>query len=307
MVASLLLVVMGVRAALGVRSMVRGSQARDMARGTNTLQELQRTWYKDSQEEERALVLDPEQTWNAFILNSERQRRIHRRKKCRKDHKKQIPLPKEGPVGPPGRRGPQGPAGPPGGTLTTQEMEEYIKDFLRDFLQQNQTINATNLEEDESSHRSSKTRVKAAFTAVLTRPATLKPSGFSIVDSFTIPFSPGVFERRMVMEHGGFTVTKKGIYQVAASLVIHPRGRSNSATLRPLKDISVYLCINTCIKNSRRLEWAGALGEGSVTAVLAGHVQLARGNTLLLAVDNPTKRPLQVGTGSSFSAALIGT
>lgn len=40
-------------------------------------------------------------------------------------------MPKEGPAGPPGRRGPMGPPGAPGGTLTTQEMEEYIKDFLR--------------------------------------------------------------------------------------------------------------------------------------------------------------------------------
>lgn len=39
----------------------------------------------------------------------------------------------------------------------------------------------------------------------------------------------------------------------------------------------------------RRLEWSGGLGEGSVTAVLVGHVMLLRGDTLLLAVDNPTK------------------
>ncbi|KAG7174055.1 putative Adipolin-like [Homarus americanus] len=277
--ASLLLVVVGVRTSLGIRSMVRGGQARDVALGSNTLQGLQSMWYKDSQEEDK---------------------KARKRKNRKKGRRNQIPVPREGPEGPPGRRGPQGPAGPPGGTLTTQEMEEYIKDFLRDYLQNNNnTLNVTGLleeEEEEAQQKSNKMRVKAAFTATLPQPLVLKPSGLAIVDTFTITFSPGVFERRMVVEHGGFTVTKKGIYQVAASLVLHPRGRPNTP-LRALNDVSVYL---------RRLEWSGSLGDGSVTAVLSGHVLLLRGDTLLVAVDNPTKRPLQVGTGSSFSAALIG-
>ncbi|XP_042212588.1 adipolin-like [Homarus americanus] len=307
--ASLLLVVVGVRTSLGIRSMVRGGQARDVALGSNTLQGLQSMWYKDSQEEDRVLVLDPRDTWKAFIRNSERQKKARKRKNRKKGRRNQIPVPREGPEGPPGRRGPQGPAGPPGGTLTTQEMEEYIKDFLRDYLQNNNnTLNVTGLleeEEEEAQQKSNKMRVKAAFTATLPQPLVLKPSGLAIVDTFTITFSPGVFERRMVVEHGGFTVTKKGIYQVAASLVLHPRGRPNTP-LRALNDVSVYLCISTCSKDRRRLEWSGSLGDGSVTAVLSGHVLLLRGDTLLVAVDNPTKRPLQVGTGSSFSAALIG-
>ncbi|KAK8747074.1 hypothetical protein OTU49_016976 [Cherax quadricarinatus] len=308
--ASLLLVLMGVRVCVGMRSMVRGSQARDVALGSNTLRGLQSTWHKDTREDERAASPTPlynaRKAFIAFLNNSERTKLARKeKKKNRPNRNNQIRLPREGPEGPPGRRGPQGPPGPPGGSLSTREMEEYIKDYLRDFLQQNKTVSEVNLA-DDSLERTSRMRVKAAFTATMPQPTLLKPSTLAIVDAFTITFSPGVFERRMVVEHGGFTVTKKGIYQVAASLVLHPRGRPNTP-LRPLKDISVYLCITHCSKNSRRLEWSGSLGEGSVTAVLAGHLLLLRGDTLLLAVDNRTKRPLQVGTGSSFSAALIGT
>lgn len=305
----LLLVLVGVQEAEGVRSMVRGSNARDLSLGSNALQSLQTLWQKNSQEEERPHALDPRKTWNFFLQNSDAQR-SRARKNRMKNRKNRIPMPKEGPAGPPGRRGPMGPPGAPGGTLTTQEMEEYIKDFLREYLSQNNTLpNATTLDtlENQRSSRGGRGRVKAAFTAILPRPIVLNPSGLSIVDSFTITFSPGVFERRMILQHGGFSAIKRGIYQVAASLVLHPYGRPNSVPLEPPQDISVYLCITTCVRDRRRLEWSGGLGEGSVTAVLVGHVVLLRGDTLLIAVDNPTKRPLQVRTGSSFSAALIGT
>ncbi|KAG0714976.1 Adipolin [Chionoecetes opilio] len=306
----LLLLLLGyVQETEGVRSMVRGSHARDLSLGSNTLQSLQTLWQKDTQEEEPPHVLDPRKTWNFFLQNSEAQR-VRTRKNRMKNRKNRLPMPKEGPAGPPGRRGPMGPPGAPGGTFTTHEMEEYIKDFLRDYLSQNMSVpNVTSLEAAESQRwlRGGRGRVKAAFTAILPRPIILNPSGLSIVDSFTITFSPGVFERRMVLQHGGFSAVKRGIYQVAASLVLHPYGRPNSVPLEPPQDISVYLCITTCARDRRRLEWSGGLGEGSVTAVLVGHVVLLRGDTLLIAVDNPTKRPLQVRTGSSFSAALIGT
>ncbi|KAK8374711.1 hypothetical protein O3P69_016136 [Scylla paramamosain] len=304
----LLMLLLNLQETEGVRSMVRGSHARDLSLGSNTLQSLQTLWQKDSQEEEPP-ALDPRKTWDFFLRNSEAQS-VKSRKNRMRNRKNRIPMPKEGPPGPPGRRGPVGPPGAPGGTFTTQEMEEYIKDFLRDYLSQNNSLpNATSLEsgEGQRSSRAGRGRVKAAFTAILPRPLVLNPSGLSIVDSFTITFSPGVFERRMVLQHGGFSAIKRGIYQVAASLVLHPYGRPNSPPLEPPQDISVYLCITTCARDRRRLEWSGGLGEGSVTAVLVGHVVLMRGDTLLVAVDNPTKRPLQVRTGSSFSAALIGT
>ncbi|XP_050710896.1 adipolin-like [Eriocheir sinensis] len=305
----LLLLLVSVRAAEGVRSMVRGSHTRDVSLGSNTLQSLQTLWQKEGQEEERPHVFDPRQTWDFFLRNSEAQRTRTRKNRLR-NRKNRIPMPKEGPAGPPGRRGPMGPPGAPGGTLTTQEMEEYIKEFLREYLSQNNTApNATSLESAESQRaaRAGRGRVKAAFTAILPRPIVLNPLGLSIVDAFTITFSPGVFERRMVLQHGGFSAIKRGIYQVAASLVLHPHGRPSSPPLDKPQDISVYLCITTCARDRRRLEWSGGLGEGTVTAVLVGHVVLVRGDTLLVAVDNPTKRPLQVRTGSSFSAALIGT
>lgn len=81
---------------------------------------------------QRAMALDPRKTWRAFIENSRRQKEQRRARKNRRrnNRKNQIPVPREGPVGPPGRRGPAGPQGPPGGTLSTREMEEYIRDFL---------------------------------------------------------------------------------------------------------------------------------------------------------------------------------
>lgn len=75
-------------------------------------------------------MFDPRQTWDFFLRNSEAQRTRARKNRLR-NRKNRIPMPKEGPAGPPGRRGPMGPPGVPGGTLTTQEMEEYIKEFLR--------------------------------------------------------------------------------------------------------------------------------------------------------------------------------
>ncbi|KAK3860953.1 hypothetical protein Pcinc_033016 [Petrolisthes cinctipes] len=288
--------------------MVRGgSRGRDLSLDTNSLQNLQSVWFKDSREEQRAMALDPRKTWRAFIENSKRQKEQRRARKNRRrnNRKNQIPVPREGPVGPPGRRGPAGPQGPPGGTLSTREMEEYIRDYLAEYLRQNNTINNTLHQEGQGPGRG---RVRAAFVAILPHPAILKPSALSVVDSFTITFTPGVFERRMVLEHGGFTAVRRGIYQVTASLILHPLALPGPpAPHQPPRDISVYLCITTCTRDRRRLEWSGGLGEGSVTAVLVGHVMLLRGDTLLLAVDNPTKRPLQAGTGSSFSAALIGT
>ena len=79
---------------------------------------------------QRPHMLDPRKTWDFFLRNSEAQRARSRKNRMR-NRKNRIPMPKEGPPGPPGRRGPVGPPGAPGGTLTTQEMEEYIKDFLR--------------------------------------------------------------------------------------------------------------------------------------------------------------------------------
>ncbi|XP_027207802.1 adipolin [Penaeus vannamei] len=302
--ASLLMIVMSVRAAVGIRSLVRGTHARDLALGSNALQSLQSMWQRDSQESEPPHVHDPKETFRQFLHHSERQRARRRQMKKNK-RKNQIPMPRVGPPGPPGPRGPPGPAGEAGGALTTGEMEAYITDFLREFFQQhNDTVHVPeSLERAEKTRRS---RVTVAFTAHLPHPATLRPSVLSVVDTFTVTFAPGAFERRVVVEHGGFTVTKSGIYQVAASLVLHPRGPSHSA-LKPLKDIRVYVCVTVCDRDSRRLEWVGNVGEGSVTAVLSGHIMLRRGNTLLVAVDNLSRRPLQVGTGSTFSAALIGT
>lgn len=48
----LLLLLVSVRAAEGVRSMVRGSHTRDVSLGSNTLQNLQTMWEKESHEEE---------------------------------------------------------------------------------------------------------------------------------------------------------------------------------------------------------------------------------------------------------------
>ncbi|XP_042884945.1 adipolin-like [Penaeus japonicus] len=302
--ASLLMIVMSVRATVGIRSLVRGTHARDLALGSNALQSVQSMWQRDSQESEPPHVHDPKDTFRQFLRNSERQKA--RRRQIKKNKRKnQIPMPRVGPPGPPGPRGPPGPAGEAGGVLTTGEMEAYITDFLREFFQQhNDTVHISDsLERAEKTRRS---RINVAFTAQLPHPATLRPSVLSVVDTFTVTFAPGAFERRVVVEHGGFTVTKSGIYQVAASLLLHPRGPSHSA-LKPLKDIRVYICVTVCDRDSRRLEWVGNVGEGSVTAVLSGHIALRRGDTLMVAVDNLSRRSLQVGTGSSFSAAFIGT
>ncbi|XP_066956824.1 adipolin-like [Macrobrachium rosenbergii] len=301
---SLVVIFSGIRAVEGIRSMVMGPKSRDISLGSNALQGLQSMWYKDSQEDEPSMVLDPRQTWDAFIKNSERTSKLKRRKNRRRNKKNQIPMPKAGPPGPPG---PRGPPGPPGGTLTTAELEEYIKDFLREYLQDNDTARVSAEVDDLSGGESMRRgRVKVAFASTLPHPPTIKPAGLSIVDSFTITFSPGLFERRVVVEHGGFTVTKHGLYQVSASLVLHPKGRPNTALI-PRNEISAYICVNTCTKDNRRLQWSGSVGDGTVTAVLTGHIMLRRGNTLYVAVDNTSERHLQVGTGSSFSAAMIGT
>ncbi|KAK7075514.1 hypothetical protein SK128_014626, partial [Halocaridina rubra] len=231
-----------------------------------------------------ALALDPRKTWEAFILNSERQKTIRRRKNRRRNRK--LPMPKEGPAGPPGPRGPPGPPGQDGGTLSTQEMEEYIRDYIRDYLDaHNDTRRLNEVVENRSAEVSKRGRVRVAFSATLPQSPTIKPSELTIIDSFTITFSPGLVSRRVVAENGGFAVTKNGLYQVAASLVLHPKGMSNTALI-PKNEISVYICVNNCNKNNRVLEWAGSIGEGTVTAVLTGHIMVSRGDALFIAIDN---------------------
>ncbi|XP_076039863.1 adipolin-like [Oratosquilla oratoria] len=275
---------------------------------STSLHDLKNVWRKESEnDEQNSFIFDPKTTWAALNRNTERQKKQRRRRRRRNRRKNELLIPKVGPPGPTGPRGPRGPPGAPGGTLSTDEMEMYIKSFVKELLDSRNASDISSSAIMEDDYVRGQGRVRVAFTAQLPHPFSLPPKEITIVDAFTILFGPGQFERGVVLEDGGFAVTKAGLYHVSASLVLQPKGKSNTLQAKPYEQVLAHICVDNC-NTDRRLSWLGTLhGDGGTTAHLTGHVLLQRGQKLLVVVDNNAKRKLRVDEGSTFSAALLGT
>ncbi|KAB7496130.1 hypothetical protein Anas_08322 [Armadillidium nasatum] len=246
----------------------------------------------------------PEGSWFLFNANDSYQKKKNRRKNCKRCSKN-IPMPKEGPPGPQGPRGPQGPQGESGGTLSLGEIEDYIKTYVTDLLIQNKTISLDFLK-PKRRRSSFKENVPVVFTGQLPYKEKIPSQQTSVIKGFTVTFGPGQFKRGVIVRGGKFTITREGVYQVSGTIPIQQSKKFNDSSPHTGdKTISLYLCVDNCLKD-RRLKWTSSF-SGRTSAVFNGHVRLKRGQSMMVLMSNPTSFDVDVLPGSTFSAALLGT
>ncbi|XP_076365196.1 adipolin-like [Tachypleus tridentatus] len=276
----------------------------------------------------RPLILDPRQTWEAFIRHTERTKKEKRksRNRLRSGSGRLLPYP-EGPPGPPG---PLGPRGPPGANITKKEMLEEFRSVVRgaaeryieriigekcrdDNLGKPRLLNQTGPYVPplfDIDHAAIISKVPFAFFWQLSENVKIKRKSFMELKNFHVPFADGAFQRGNggSSTDGHFQAPRDGLYLFYLSLLIKHRAFRLSRTPGPQDRISAYVCIDSaCTKNIALLTTQGLdANSAAFTIAVSGILFLKEGQYASVYVANNSRFKIKVMPGSQFSGVLAG-
>ncbi|KAI8488288.1 hypothetical protein Bbelb_338840 [Branchiostoma belcheri] len=124
---------------------------------------------------------------------------------------------------------------------------------------------------------------------------------------FPQPFGGGAFVRGtgMNLREGRFTAHRPGVYHFSATLHIgHPRQKR----LRPRDSVRALICINSLCQRHTSLEVVTGIESNSrvFTISVSGMLELQSGQYTSIFMDNSSKKPVTVQSGSDFTANFVG-
>ncbi|XP_064459350.1 erythroferrone-like [Ornithodoros turicata] len=280
---------------------------------------------------ERPMVLDPRQTWQAFLRHSERTQSRRPKKKV-----KSSLLRMQGPQGPPGPRGPRGPAG---ANITREEMFREFRELLRQAVEAriellaeaqckssgncsalSSNLNSTDILQSlpwvpqlfEVNHIEPRTRV--SFFWELSQDVRVKRGKEIKLRPFHRPFADGSMERGsdgFNASDGIFRAPTTGLYVFFGSIFL--RRVQSSRVVRkeldqPPDHISAVVCVDDpCYKHlSLRTTTSLTDSQDMMTLHVNGPLMLKAGQEVTLWIWNRSRFGITVEQGSQLSGFLAG-
>ncbi|CAH1239275.1 C1QTNF12 [Branchiostoma lanceolatum] len=270
--------------------------------------------FPGSREEDKPVQVDPRGSWMSFVKHSNNGNKNNGRKK-RKEQEKTL----HGPPGPQGPPGPRGPPGPPGAVITKDEMFREFKEMVREAaerralrLLQEKCPKCLNVSQHLGiwpywDDTSSPPKLHDAFHCRLRGNVVIPRKTLMELKNFQTPFGGGAFVRGtgMNLREGRFTAHRPGVYHFSATLHIgHPRQKR----LRPRDSVRALICINSLCQRHTSLEVVTGIESNSrvFTISVSGMLELQSGQYTSIFMDNSSKKPVTVQSGSDFTANFVG-
>ncbi|XP_078697328.1 adipolin-like isoform X1 [Branchiostoma floridae x Branchiostoma belcheri] len=290
--------------------------------------------FPGSLEVDKPIQVDPRGSWMSFVKHSNNGNKNNGRKK-RKEQEKTLGLlsdppttnpgarkgaaRKHGPPGPQGPPGPRGPAGPPGAVITKDEMFREFKEMVREAaerralrLLQEKCPKCLNVSQHLGiwpywDDTNSPPKLHDAFHCRLRGNVVIPRKTLMELKNFQTPFGGGAFVRGtgMNLREGRFTAHRPGVYHFSATLHIgHPRQKR----LRPRDSVRALICINSLCQRHTSLEVVTGIESNSrvFTISVSGMLELQSGQYTSIFMDNSSKKPVTVQSGSDFTANFVG-
>ncbi|XP_078615395.1 adipolin-like isoform X2 [Branchiostoma floridae x Branchiostoma japonicum] len=270
--------------------------------------------FPGSHEVDKPVQVDPRGSWMSFVKHSNNGNKNNGRKK-RKEQEKSL----HGPPGPQGPPGPRGPAGPPGAVITKDEMFREFKEMVREAaerralrLLQEKCPKCLNVSQHLGiwpywDDTNSPPKLHDAFHCRLRGNVVIPRKTLMELKNFQTPFGGGAFVRGtgLNLREGRFTAHRPGVYHFSATLHIgHPRQKR----LRPRDSVRALICINSLCQRHTSLEVVTGIESNSrvFTISVSGMLELQSGQYTSIFMDNSSKKPITVQSGSDFTANFVG-